>query len=361
MTASRRLAAAGLLAAAFLLGGCDRAQTDAEPIRPVLSQVVAIGPYWRDANYSGDVRARHQTALGFRISGKIIERLAEVGDTVQAGQLLARLDPEDYRLRLMNAQAGLAAAQAEKNKAEADLKRYSILLRKKLISEADYTDYRNAYEVAKARLDQAQAELAVTRNQAEYTALRADRGGVITAVEAETDQVVGVGQTVMRMALAEEKEVVIAVPEKRLEELSRADDIHITLWADPDAAYRGKIREISPGADPVTRTYKVKVAILEPGARVQLGMTATVDVRQRLEGKVAQLPLSAVFQKDGKPAVWLVSPETGEVGLVPVAVAEYRHDVVLIRSGLRDGQRVVTAGVHKLHPGQKVRLLDTGA
>ena len=358
MLLRRRWAAGCLVAAAIPLAGCDEPKPAEEPLRPVLSQAVTIGPFWRVANYSGEVRARYETALGFRISGKIVERLVEVGDTVKSGQLLARLDPEDYRLRLMNAQAGLAAAGAEKNKAAADLKRYSALLEKKLISEADYTDYRNAYQVAKARLDQAEAELAVTRNQAEYTELRADRGGVITAVEAETDQVVGVGQTVMRMALAREKEVVIAVPENRLDELRLADDIRITLWAHPESAYRGRIREISPGADPVTRTYKVKVTILEPGAGVQLGMTASVNIRQRLQGEVASLPLSAVFQLRGQPAVWVVAPDTGAVRLAPVEVAEYRHDVVLIRSGVRDGQRVVTAGVHKLYPDQRVRLLD---
>ena len=346
----------GMMVATCLLVACKRAEPPEKVIRPVLSEVVQVGPHWREATYAGEVKARYETALAFRIEGKLIERYVDVGDEVLPDTPLAKLDPEDYLLLRMEAEAGLAAARAVKNKAAADLERYAKLLAKNVISKAEYQDYVNTFDVARARLRQAEAELEVTRNQAEYTSLRSDQRGVITAVEAEVGQVVAAGQTVMRLALAQEKEVVIAVAENRLDELHQADDVRISLWADPDTRYRGRVREISPGADPVTRTYKIQRALLEAGPDVQLGMTATVAVRRRLEGDLASLPLSAIYQKDGEPAVWVVEPETGTVTLQPVSVVEYQRDAVLIGAGLETGQRVVTAGVHKLMPGQKVRL-----
>ncbi|MCP4041839.1 MAG: efflux RND transporter periplasmic adaptor subunit [Gammaproteobacteria bacterium] len=347
-----------LVLAVIAVGACEKAPPPSQTIRPVLHQVVEIRPHWQEANYAGEIQARYETSLGFRINGKITERSVEVGDTVKQGALLAKLDPEDHRLQLMKAEAGLAASSAEKKKAAADLDRYSKLLKKKVVSKADYQDYVNTFDVAKARLKQAQAQLEVTRNQAKYTALRASQGGVITTVEAEVGQVVAAGQTIMRLALVQEKEVVIAVAENRLDELRQTADIRITLWADQETAYQGKVREISPGADPATRTYTAKITLLEAGPAVQLGMTATVTVRRRLEGEMASLPITAIFQQKDRPAVWLVSPETKQVTLQPVEVAEYQHDAALIRSGLKSGQHVVTAGVHKLIPDQKVRLLS---
>jgi RND family efflux transporter MFP subunit len=197
------------------LSGCEKAPPPAKLIRPVLTQQVEIQPYYQEASYAGEVRAHHETVLGFRVNGKIVERYVEVGDMVKPGDVLARLDDEDNTLRLTEAEAGLAAAKAERNKAAADLERRAALLDKKAVSTADYQDFLNAFEVAKARLEQAEARLEVTRNQAEYTALTSDLAGVITAVEGEVGQVVAAGQTVLRLALAEEKEVRIAVPENR--------------------------------------------------------------------------------------------------------------------------------------------------
>ena len=350
----RLLALCGLVVA---LSGCEKAPPPEKLIRPVLTRQVEIQPYYQEASYAGEVRAHHETVLGFRVNGKIVERNVEVGDTVKPGDVLARLDDEDNTLRLTEAEAGLAAAKAERNKAAADLKRHAALLDKKAISTADYQDFVNDFDVAKARLKQAEARLEVTRNQAEYTALTSDQAGVITAVEGEVGQVVAAGQTVLRLALAEEKEVRIAVPENRLGELKRADEISIRLWADPDTRYRGRVREISPGADPVTRTYSAKITLLYPSPEVQLGMTATVTIIHRLGGTVARLPLTSIFQKEDQPAVWVVAADTGAVSLAPVEVAQYEQDAVVISSGLSQGQHVVTAGVHKLIPGQKVRLL----
>ncbi len=347
-----------VLLCGIFLSGCEQ-QPPAEPlVRPVLTQLVEIKHYWRKSRYAGEVKARYEMALGFRIKGKIIERFVEVGEVVEPGALLARLDPQDYQLQLMEAEGGLAAVRAEQKKAASDLKRYEQLYKDKIVSATEWQKYSNADAVANARFKQAEAQADVARNQTEYTSLHSDKGGVITALDMEVGQVVVAGQTVVNLALPQEKEVVIAVAENRLNELRHADDITINMWMNPDKLYKGRVREISPGADPVTRTYSVKITMLDADDVVQLGMTASVVVMQKREGKVAHLPLPAIFQKEEKPAVWIYSEKTSRVNLQPVEVAEYQYDAVLISGGLKQGQRVVTAGVNKLVPNQKVRLLQ---
>ncbi|MDX2466030.1 MAG: efflux RND transporter periplasmic adaptor subunit [Acidimicrobiia bacterium] len=350
-----------MMAALVLTGltACEQPPPPQKPIRPVLSQLVEVKADWKQSTYAGQVKARYETPLSFRIGGKVIDRQVDVGDNVEADATLAQLDPADYELELVEAEARGSAAKAEKDKAESDLERHKKLLKRELISSADYTDFTNKLNVAKARLRQAEAELEVARNRAVYTALKADHAGVVTAVEIEKGQVVAAGQTVLRLALEGKKEVVIAVPENRLVELNEAQEIRISLWANPDRSYEGRLREISPGADPITRTYSAKITLLDAGPAVQLGMTATVImVRQRGEGEVVRLPLSAIYQQEtGDPAVWLVNADN-RIDLAPVEVAEYTFDEVLIRSGLAAGQRVVTAGVHKLTSGQQVRVAE---
>ena len=347
-----------LLLCGSLLPGCDRAPPAEPLVRPVLTQLVDIKNYWQKSRYAGEVKARYEMALGFRINGKIIERFVEVGDVVEPGALLARLDPQDYQLQLMEAEGGLAAARAEKEKAASDLKRYEQLYKDKVVSATEWQEYSNADAVANARFKQAEAQADVARNQTEYTSLHSDKGGVITSLDMEVGQVIVAGQTVVNLALPQEKEVVIAVAENRLNELRHADDIKINMWINPDKLYKGRVREISPGADPVTRTYSVKITLLDADEVVQLGMTTSVMVMQKKQGKVAHLPLSAIFQKDGKPAVWIYSEKTSRVNLHPVEVAEYQYDAALISGGLEQGERVVTAGVNKLVPDQQVRLLQ---
>ena len=360
MLNSTTLPGVTMMAALVLIGltACEQSPPPQKPVRPVLSQLVEVKADWRQSTYAGQVKARYETPLSFRIGGKITDRRVDVGDNVEAGATLAQLDPADYELGLMEAEARVSAAEAEKDKAETDLERYEKLREKELISSADYTDFANKLNVAKARLRQAEAELEVARNRAVYTVLRADHAGVVTAVEIEKGQVVAAGQTVLRLALEGKKEVVIAVPENRLVELNEAQEIRISLWANPDRSYEGRLRETSPGADPITRTYSAKITLLDADPDVQLGMTATVMVHQRGEGEVARLPLSSIYQQEtGDPAVWLVNADN-RIDLAPVEVAEYTFDEVLIRSGLASGQRVVTAGVHKLTSGQQVRVAE---
>lgn len=348
----------GLVIPFVLLAGCGKEQ--APPPEPRLVSVVPVSFAAADGDvaYSGEVRARYETNLGFRVPGKIVVRNVEVGSVVQPGQILARLDPEDQELSAQGARSQLEAAQSDFDQSKADLERYTDLLQKRFISQAEYDRRLNAFNVAKARLDQAQAQLAVNENQAGYTTLVADNAGVVTAILAEVGQVVAAGQTVIQLARTSEKEVVIAVPENRLAEITGTRDIAITLWADSNKSYRGRVREVSPAADPVTRTYAARITVLDADAAMRLGMTANVYLKGLSRAAVVRLPATALFQDNGKPAVWRVDAASSQVKLVPVEIGEFIEDQVTVLSGLKDGDRVVRAGVHKLFAGEKVRILE---
>ncbi|MGQ0579462.1 MAG: efflux RND transporter periplasmic adaptor subunit, partial [Betaproteobacteria bacterium] len=356
--ALRALLVGALIAIA---AGCDKKQESAPQPRLVNVVRVSVDTVAGDVAYSGEVRARYETNLSFRVAGKIVARNVEVGSSVRAGAVLARLDPEDQRLNTRSAQSQLEAARSEFEQTKAELIRYTDLLKKNFISQAEYDRRLNAFNVAKARFEQAQAQLSVSKNQALYTELVADRGGVVTSILAEVGQVVAPGQTVMRLARTDEKEVVISIAENRLADLNAAREIGVTLWADPSKTYGGKVREVSPSADPVTRTYAAKISILGADPGVNLGMTANVYLKGLQRGAAMLMPATALFQDDGKPAVWVVDLATGKVKLVQVEVGEYVEDKVAILSGLEPGDIVVRAGVHKLFAGEKVRIAGDGA
>ncbi|HYJ18646.1 MAG TPA: efflux RND transporter periplasmic adaptor subunit [Burkholderiales bacterium] len=351
----RIAAVLGVLAA---LTACGK--EEAKPPEARLVNVVRVQPASGNGEvaYSGDVRARYETNLSFRVAGKIVARNVEVGTVVKAGEILARLDPEDQKLNAQGAQSQLAAAQSEYDQLKAELERYADLYKKEFISKADYDRRLSLFNVAQARLDQAKAQLSVTQNQTGYTALGADHAGVVTAIQAEVGQVVAAGQIVMKLARTDDKEVMISIPENRLAELGGSREIAITLWASPASRYRGKVREISPSADPVTRTYAAKISVLNPDAAMKLGMTANVYLRGVQRGASAMLPATALFQQGGKAAVWVVDAAASTVKLVPVEVGEYVEDKVAITGGLKQGDVVVKAGVHKLFDGEKVRIAE---
>ena len=335
--------------------GCgDKPQVVPEP-RLVNVVRVAIGSTNSDVGYSGEVRARYETNLGFRVPGKIVARNVEIGGIVKKSDVLARLDPEDQQLNTRGAQSQLAAAKSEYEQSKADLERYTDLYKKEFISKAEFDRRQNAYNVAKARLDQAQAQLAVTKNQTGYTELAADHAGVVTSILIEVGQVVAAGQTIMKLARTDDREVIISIPENRLSELSAARQIDISLWADPAKIYKGKLREVSPSADPITRTYAAKISVLNADPAMKLGMTANVYLRGVQRSVSVMLPATALFQDNGHAAVWIVDKATSQVKLVPVEVGEYVEDKVAVLSGLTPGDMVVRAGVHKLFSGEKVR------
>jgi multidrug efflux system membrane fusion protein len=357
---SSLITAAMALATVLATSACgDKVPPPAPPVPWVVTQKAQAGDAGAHASFAGEVRARSESALGFRVPGKIIARLVDVGTSVKAGTPLARIDARDLQLNSAGVRSQLAAAQADVVQAQADYTRYNDLFQKKFVSAAEIDKRKATLDVAQARLEQAKAQLSVADNQNTYATLVADRDGVITAVEAEAGQVVAAGQTVVRLAREAEKEILIAVPENRLPQLQAAQKIDITLWAAPDKRYLGRVREVSPSADAVTRTYAVRIAVAGADADMRLGMTASVRVLQAGAANAIVLPLTAIYQKGTATALWFVEQAadgTHTVKLVPVTVGAFREDSVTIVSGVKEGDTVVTAGVHKLTPGQKVRL-----
>jgi multidrug efflux system membrane fusion protein len=343
------------------VGACDERAAPPPVVPLVVTQKAQYGDAGAHASFAGEVRARSESALGFRVPGKIVARLVDLGTLVKAGTPLARLDARDLQLNSAGVRSQLAAAQADVVQAQADYTRYHDLFQKNFVSAAEIDKRKATLDVAQARLEQAKAQLNVADNQNTYATLVADRDGVITAVEAEAGQVVAAGQTVMRLAREAEKEILIAVPENRLPQLQTAHKIDIALWAAPDKRYAGRVREISPSADAVTRTYAVRIAVAGADADMRLGMTASVRVSRADAPTAVVLPLTAVYQQGKTAALWIVAPAADgsyTVKLVPVSVGAFREDSVTIVSGVKDGDLVVTAGVHKLMPGQKVRLAN---
>ncbi len=346
------------VALAAVLAACGKEAAEAPAPRPVIAQVAGHKPAEGANVYSGEVRARYENDLAFRVGGKVVARFVDVGASVKKGESLARLDPQDAQLGVDSARSQLAAAEADHALAKAELARYRDLHSKQYVSRAVLDARETTFNTTKARLEQARAQAQVARNQSSYTTLVAEADGVITAVNVEAGQVVAAGQAVMRFARPEEKEVAISVPETRLGELRDATAILIAVWAAPDRPYRGRVREIAPNADPATRTFAAKISFVEPDAAVKLGMTASVAIGDHAAGEVITLPLTALTQVEGKPAVWVVDPQTSTVNLRPVAIGAYREDGVTVRDGLRAGEVVVTAGVHKLLPGETVRVIS---
>jgi membrane fusion protein, multidrug efflux system len=338
------------------LAACSQPQPVASTPRPVLAQVVKPADNALGNVYSGEVRARHESDLAFRVGGKLVARYVDVGTRVTRGTVLARLDPQDARLAVDAARSQLSAAQADHSLAKSELERYRQLFAQKFVSQAVLDSRQTTFDATKAKLEQATAQLSTAQNQSAYTTLSADADGVITAVSAELGQVVAAGQPVMRLARPDEKEVVINVPESRLTALRDARQILVALWTQPQRPYTGQVREISPTADPVTRTFTVKVSVPEAGAAVRLGMTANVLVDDPGERIAVKLPLGAVDQSAGTASVWIVDPQSRKVAPHPVEIGAFREDGVTVRSGVSAGDVVVTAGVQKLVAGETVRL-----
>jgi len=346
-----------LAALPLALGGCTKHEAVTDPVRPVMLTAVVAGSGAQTAVFAGEVKPRYESDLAFRIGGKIVARAVDAGARVHQGAVLARLDPTDVDLAAQAARAQVTAAQTDYDFAEAELERYQNLLTQKFVSASAVDAKRNAMKASRAKLEQAKANLAVTQNQAAYAALVAPEDGVITAVSAEEGQVVAAGQVVMRYARETEREVAIAVPEARIGELARAREISVVQPAAPDQPpYQGRVREVSPAVDPVTRTFAVRISVLDPAPAMQWGMTANVVLGDPGAASASLLPATSLYQAvDGRPAVWVYDPAGGKIALRPVVIAQYREDGVVIAAGLAAGEWVVTTGANKLHEGQQVR------
>ncbi|THJ20621.1 MAG: efflux RND transporter periplasmic adaptor subunit [Nitrospira sp. CG24D] len=309
-------------------------------------------------SFAGEVRARYETILSFRVSGKMIDRPVEVGDRVRKGQRVARLDPTDYRLGTEAVNAQLNSAQAERDFARDDLTRYRELLNQRVISPAEFDRHDTAYTTARERVVTLEAQLSQATNQLQYTDLLADRDGVVTGLEVETGQVVAVGQPVIKLARLDEKEIHIDVPEQRVAGIGLHQKVSVTLWADGNRRITARIREIAAAADPASRTYRVKATLLEGQDEARLGKTATVWIPVTTSPRLA-VPLSAVFtpqNEPGRPRVWLVNEQASTVHSVPVQIGETLDGELTVVSGLGSGQLVVSAGVQRLLEGQVVRV-----
>lgn len=342
--------------AALLLAACGNGKTVTEPVRPVVTQKVVAGAAATRDVYSGEIRARYETDMGFRVGGKILARNVDAGARVTKGQVLARLDPEDAKLAADAARAQVASADADLALAKAELDRSRELLERKFISQSAYDVKQNVYAAAKARHDQMKSQAAVSANQASYTTLVADADGIVLAAMAEPGQVVAAGQPIMKVARSGEKEVVLNAPEGQLARFRVGEEVAIALWSDPQRLFRGRIREVAGGADPVTRTYQVKVAAPDAPPNAQIGMTANVHFKPAVDAGLVLLPLTAIAGEKDAPAVWVVDPKTSKVALRRVKVGQFREDGATIVEGLAPGDVVVTAGVHKLRPDQVVRI-----
>jgi RND family efflux transporter MFP subunit len=324
------------------------------PVPPVV-RVTEVGAAsaFGGHTYTGVVRARYETDLAFRVGAKIVSRHVEVGQRVSAGAVLFRLDPTDYRLALKAAEADLSAAAADVVQTAAEHDRTQRSYRTGVASSSDLDKARAALDGAAGRRDRANESLTLARNRLAYCELTADADGVIMALSAEAGQVVAEGQVVARLARDGEREAVVNLPENRA--AWAAARAAVSLWAAPGETYEAALRELSPVADPVTRTYLARFTIRNPGPKVALGMTATVHLSPTDEAPGYVLPLSAVLRTGNRPAVWVVDRATGALTLAPVEIREYRHETVVLSGGVKPGQLVVTAGVQKLDAGVTVR------
>lgn len=339
-----------------LLAACGNGEQVAQSIRPAL--VVQPQPAAEAMDtYPGEVRARLEPELAFRIGGKVAKRLVEVGQRVKKDQPLAELDPQDVRLQLEATRAQVAAAEANLQLVRAERDRYQKLLARNLVSRSQYDNAENLYRSGEARLKQIKAEFNVADNQAGYAVLRASQDGVIARRMVEVGQVVAAGQTVFTLAADGEREVLINLPEQAFERFKVGQTVAVELWSQPDRRFPGRIREMSPSADAQSRTFAARVAFSEGEVPAELGQSARVFIAHNGEVPLA-VPLSALTAEQGRPYVWVVDPQDSTLKRTLVRIGAYGENSVPVLEGLQAGDWVVAAGVQVLREGQQVRPVD---
>ena len=351
------LAAAGFAAFSWT-ASASRAAANEPIVRPARVMEIAYQRRTQSLSLAGTVVPRIEATLGFRVTGKIVVRSVDVGTVVKPGNLIAQLDPSDFRLAVDNARAALASAEADYLRAKADHERYLNLRGSTAFTPQTLEQRQSIASTTLARVDQARSQLTSAENSLAYTDLRADAPGVVTAVQAEVGQVMVQGQGVVRVARTDELEILVGVPEHRLKTVREARAASFELWSDPGHRHVAKLRELSPSADPMTRTYPARFSVVNPPEFIGLGMTATLAFERPDAQAVAEVPLAAIFQRGTQPAVWVVDKESGIVSLRSVTIARWRDDTAAIASGVKDGEMIATAGVHKLEAGQRVKPLS---
>jgi RND family efflux transporter MFP subunit len=342
----------------LVLAACTQAaEQKPDETRTVRVEKVGIAGGARRIEYAGEIRARHETRLAFRVPGKIVARLVDTGAVVRRGQPVARIDPADLKLAAQSAAAQVATIRSERELAQAELGRYRELRAKNFISQAELDRRASAFATADSRYQAALAQERQASNQVGYATLVADTYGIITAIEAEAGQVVAAGQTVAKLARPGEREVAFAVPESQRELVEKAGEFVVALNARPGKTWKGRLRELAPAADPTTRTYAARVTVLGADDAVELGMSARVEAAAAVGYKRIEVPIAALHSRGETPQVFVVEAN-GTVRAQPVKTGGVTGERVVIEAGLNPGDVVVAAGARLLRAGQKVRVLD---
>lgn len=350
------------LSALALIGCKDDTPPIVAKIRPVRTVIVTPKPIENDLQAIGDIRPRFETDLGFRVAGKLVSRLVDVGDEVAKGDLIARLDEQEFQTKIRSAKADVAAAQAAVSEAKSAEERSKDLLGKGFEARSAYDSALQKLQTATAKTTSAKAALSLAEDQLTYTELRADFDGIVTAVSAESGRVLAAGQTVVKLAKPHEKDAVFNIAESAFRDRKPNDHpaILVSLLSAPEITTEGVGRQISPIADPATRTYQVKVTLNNPPRQMRFGASVTGRLKQ-VTAPVIVLPGSALFDTQGKSAVWIYNKASSQVHLKTIVLARFGSDSIIVHEGLVAGDIVVTAGVNRLHEGQKVKLLSTTA
>ena len=353
-----RIIAAAVIA--VIVTGCDKKEAHDPPARPVRTVTIERAVDGETISLTGQVRAKDQVNLAFRLDGRMIDRPVNVGDVLKAGQLVARLDPQNQQNALRSAQANLTSAEALLTQARLTYGRQQELLKDGWTPRAKFDEAQQAFVTAQAQVDSAQAQVHIAENQLSYTVLFADAAGAVTAVGAEPGEVVHGGQMVVQLARQGGRDAVFDVPEQLIRTGPRDPVVQLALTNDPTVRATGRVREVAPQADPTTRTWQVKVGIIDPPPAFALGATVTGSIKLSPSSGVA-VPPSALTEANGRPGVWVVDPQSQTVALRNVDVSRYDPADVVISQGLEAGEIVVTAGVQMLRPGQKVRLVGAAS
>ena len=342
--------------AALVLAGCSKAPPAEEPVRAVRTMTVQPGAMSLQHEYAAEIRARTESRLSFRVPGKLVARTASLGEHVAAGKPLARLDAGDLALGQQAAQAALRAAEVQRAQADAEFKRFKELREQGFISGLELERRESALKAAQAQVEQAQAQASLQASQTGHTVLTAQASGVVTSIDAEPGMVLAAGMPVLRLAHDGPRDAVFSVPEDRIDAVralqGKPGALKLRLWGGADEALPATVREVAAAADPMTRTFLVKADVGTAGVR--LGQTATVMVSAPVTSAI-KLPLHAVFGQSGQSAVWLVDRASMTVRRQAIAVKGAEGNLVVVASGIQPGDVVVTAGVHALAQGQKVR------
>ncbi|WP_226505401.1 efflux RND transporter periplasmic adaptor subunit [Pseudomonas sp. MWU16-30317] len=348
-----------LLTGCLLLCACSKEQPPPEPVRPVLSMLVSAQDQAQLGRFAGTIEARYQSTLGFRVAGRIARREVDVGAQVQADQLLAVLDPTDQQNRLRSNQGDLARVEAQYINAQANARRQQELFDRGVGAQAGLDIALTDLKTAKASRDQAQAAVSQGRDQLNYSELRADHAAIVTQWQAEAGQTVAAGQQIVTLARPDIKEAVIDLPSELASRLPLGVQMQVSAQLDPSQQTTGVVREIEPQADSSTRTRRARLTLADTPAGFRLGTAISVTLSSAIAPQI-ELPLSTLLETDGKTQVWVIDPQASTVSVRDVQVLSRSAGLALIGNGVKPGERVVTAGVHSLKPGQKIKIDEEG-